>query len=54
MKTNKVQGLKVKAGLKAGGFRSNHNSRPIRVRSGLKAGAEIYCRNHSRFVLIGW
>ena len=52
MKTNKVQGLKVKAGLKAGAFSAgNHNRQGLRVRSGVKAGSEIYCRNHSRFVV---
>jgi hypothetical protein len=49
MNANKVQGLKVKAGLKAGGLRVNH-SRPaaaIRVKSSIKAGDGIFLKNHS-------
>jgi hypothetical protein len=49
MNTTKTQGLKVKAGIKAGAFIApNHNRLSIRVSTGIKAGAGIYCKNHSR------
>lgn len=49
MNANKVQGLKVKAGVKAGGFTRNHNrtASVIRVRTGLRGGTAIFCKNHS-------
>ena len=51
MNANKAQGLKVKAGLKAGGMRLNHNRSGIRVKAGLKAGIGILRENHSRQVI---
>jgi len=51
MNATKAQGLKVKAGIKAGGlskYGGNHSRTAVRVKSGVKAGAAIYCRNHSR------
>ena len=48
MKTNKVAGLKVKAGLKAGGLvLMNHNAKGLRVRAGIKAGSSIVGSNHN-------
>jgi hypothetical protein len=46
--TTKNTGIKVSAGLKAGGLRPpNHNRNTLRVKTALKAGA-IYRLNHSR------
>ena len=47
MKANEVKGLKVKAGIKAGGLNRNHSRPVIRVRTGLKGGASIYVSNHA-------
>jgi hypothetical protein len=42
-----LSGLKVQAGLKAGGFSlSNHNAQVLRVKSGLKAGG-MKIHNHN-------
>jgi hypothetical protein len=50
MKANQVKGLKVKAGIKAGGFKINHTREALRVRSGLRAGTQIFCKNHNRLL----
>jgi hypothetical protein len=48
MKTNsKLNGIKVIAGIKAGSLCVNHNSPAIRVKSSVRAGSGMFCRNHS-------
>jgi hypothetical protein len=52
MKTITKSGLKVNAGVKAGGLGGpNHNSRSLKVRSGLKAGDLINSQNHNTRLL---
>jgi len=56
MKTNKVQGLKVRAGLKAGALQMNRNRSGLRVKAGVRAGIGIIGFNHnhnSRLVSVG-
>jgi hypothetical protein len=48
--TTKNTGIKVKANVKAGGFKDNHNKTGLKVLSNLKAGG-IYKSNHSPRVL---
>jgi hypothetical protein len=50
MKTNSKNqvGVKVNAGVKAGGFALNHSRKVLAVKSGLKAGDGILLGNHSR------
>jgi hypothetical protein len=43
-------GLKVTAGIRAGGFTYNHNSTALKIRSGIKAGRGIFVKNHNRTV----
>jgi len=50
-KTTKTTGLKVKAGVKAGGLNFNHSRPAIRVSTAIKCGACIYLRNHSRALM---
>jgi hypothetical protein len=48
MKTTTNSGLKVKTGVKAGGFKSNHNASPksgLRVKTGIKAAG--FKTNHN-------
>jgi len=48
MKTNKAEGLKVKAGVKAGALPGvNHSRSGLRVRAGVRAGVGIVGSNHS-------
>ena len=50
--TKKNAGIKVTAGVKAGGYNPpNHNRSALRVKSGLKSGSGIYHLNHSRLAL---
>jgi hypothetical protein len=53
MKSQTRTGIKVVAGIKAGGLQFNHNRSVvvIRVRSNVKAGAGIQLKNHSRRLL---
>ena len=43
-------GLKVKAGVKAGGLNMNHTRGALKVRAGVKAGG-LWTINHSRGAL---
>lgn len=46
--TKKNTGIKVTAGVKAGGFdRPNHNRAGLKIRGGLKAGTMIQLANHN-------
>ena len=48
MKTKSSSGLKVNAGIKAGGFAPNHTSSGLKVKAGIKAGgAGIWQNNHA-------
>jgi hypothetical protein len=47
MRTYGKKGLKVKAGVKAGGLHANHNSSVIRVKTGVRAGCVKLQANHS-------
>ena len=49
MKTNKKNsGIKVTAGVKAGGYNIvNHNRNGLKVRAGIKAGTMIQSANHN-------
>ena len=49
-KTTKNSGIKVNAGVKAGGFplNSNHTRKGLKVAAGLKAGSLIQAYNHNR------
>ena len=52
-KTTKNTGIKVNAGVKAGGLvgSCNHTGRGLKVAAGLKAGSLIQGYNHSRNAL---
>ncbi|MES1204535.1 MAG: hypothetical protein ABUS79_01235 [Pseudomonadota bacterium] len=51
MKTStKTSGLRVKTGIKAGGFKANHTS-GLRVKTGIKAGG--FKANHNTSLLQG-
>ena len=51
-KTTKTSGLKVTAGVKAGGLGwNNHNRTGIKIKAGIKAGSMIAVKNHNRRVL---
>jgi hypothetical protein len=43
----KSRGLKVKTGVRAGGFQLNHSRTSLKIRSGIKAGRGTFVRNHS-------
>jgi hypothetical protein len=45
MKTKSSSGLKVTAGIKAGGFAPNHTGSGLKVRAGVKAGG--FAPNHT-------
>jgi hypothetical protein len=45
--TKATTGIKVNAGIKAGGLCVNHNPTAIRVKSSVRAGSGMFCRNHS-------
>ena len=46
--TKKNSGIKVNAGVKAGGYNTiNHNRNGLRVRAGVKAGTMIQSANHN-------
>jgi len=53
--TTKNTGIKVNAGVKAGGVgpfsAGNHNRTALRVKAGIKAGTVIQLANHSRRLL---
>jgi hypothetical protein len=53
--TTKNTGIKVTAGVKAGGLQGfnggNHNRSALRVKAGIKAGTAIQLANHNRRVL---
>jgi hypothetical protein len=50
--TTKNTGIKVTAGVKAGGVPTgNHNRTGLRVRAGIKAGATITVQNHNMRLL---
>ena len=51
MKSSTKAGLKVKAGIKAGGLPNNHNRIGLKVRAGIRAGELIFCGNHSSQLL---
>ena len=47
MKTKSSSGIKVTAGIKAGGFNFNHTRSGLRVKAGIKAGGGgIWQSNH--------
>ena len=53
-KTTKNSGIKVNAGVKAGGFvisGPNHNRSALKVKAGIKAGTVIQLANHNRQML---
>jgi hypothetical protein len=52
--TTTTAGIKVKAGVKAGGLTYNHNrvAAAVRVSSGVRAGACIFLKNHSVRLLV--
>jgi hypothetical protein len=53
MKTKTTNsGLKVKANVKAGGFKDNHNGSALRVTTGLKAGGIYKCNHTARLFAI--
>jgi hypothetical protein len=56
--TKKNSGIKVTAGVKAGGFGpggtngpGNHNRSALRIKAGIKAGTVIQLANHNRRLL---
>jgi hypothetical protein len=46
--TKNSAGIKVSAGIKAGGVSPNHNRRGLAVKSNVKAGDGIVASNHNR------
>ena len=55
--TTKNTGIKVTAGVKAGGIvpngqaAGNHNRNGLKIKSGIKAGAPVHQSNHNRCLL---
>jgi hypothetical protein len=47
MHTNSKSGLKVKAGVKAGGLSFNHNRSALKVRSNVRGGTMMLVKNHN-------
>ena len=53
MKTSSTKnaGLKINAGIRAGGLPANHNRNGLKVRTAIKAGEVIFQGNHSERLL---
>ena len=49
--TTKNTGIKVTAGVKAGGMNTNHSGSGLKVKAGIKAGATELKPNHSAGLL---